>query len=68
MLSLGALLYVAATTGIGMLISTFCRTQIAALFGTAILTILPATTFSGMLTPVSSLVGVPALHRARLSR
>ncbi len=44
-----------------MLISTFCQTQIAALFGTAILTMLPATTFSGMLTPVSSLTGLPAL-------
>jgi len=60
-LLLGALLYVTATTGIGMLISTFCQTQIAALFGTAILTLLPATTFSGMLTPVSSLTGMPAL-------
>ena len=29
------------------------RTQIAALFGTAILTVLPATQFSGMLTPVA---------------
>ena len=37
-LALGALLYVAATTGYGMLISSFTRTQIAALFGTAILT------------------------------
>ncbi|MGO9673229.1 MAG: ribosome-associated ATPase/putative transporter RbbA [Methylocella sp.] len=60
-LFIGALLYVTATTGIGMLISSFCRTQIAALFGTAILTILPATTFSGMLTPVSSLTGLPAI-------
>ncbi len=60
-LVIGALFYVAATTGIGMLISSFCQTQIAALFGTAILTLLPAQMFSGMLTPVSSLVGVPAL-------
>lgn len=60
-LFLGALLYVASTTGIGMLISAFTRTQIAALFGTAILTTLPATQFSGMLTPVSSLSGLPAL-------
>jgi ribosome-dependent ATPase len=60
-LFIGALLYVTATTGIGMLMSAFCRTQIAALFGTAILTILPATTFSGMLVPVSSLVGPPAI-------
>ena len=58
-LALGALLYVTATTGFGLLISTFARTQIAALFGTAILTVLPATQFSGMLTPVSSLSGLP---------
>ncbi|MFI5022895.1 MAG: ribosome-associated ATPase/putative transporter RbbA [Alphaproteobacteria bacterium] len=60
-LLLGAVLYVVTTTGIGMLISAFARTQIAALFGTAILTILPATQFSGMLVPVSSLTGFPAL-------
>ena len=57
----GGLLYVICTTGYGMLISTFCRSQIAALFGTAILTVLPATQFSGMLVPVSSLTGMPAL-------
>jgi ribosome-dependent ATPase len=60
-LALGALLYVTATTGYGMLISSFARTQIAALFGTAILTILPATQFSGMMTPVSSLSGAGAI-------
>ena len=37
-LLLGALLYVTATTAYGMLISAFTSTQIAALFGTAILT------------------------------
>ena len=46
-LVLGAFLYVAATTSYGMLISAFARTQIAALFGTTILTILPAMQFSG---------------------
>jgi len=56
-LIVGVLLYVAATTAYGMLISAFTRTQIAALFGTAILTVLPATQFSGMMTPVSSLTG-----------
>jgi ribosome-dependent ATPase len=53
----GTVIYVFATTGYGMLISTFCKTQIAALFGTAILTILPAQQFAGMMTPVSSLSG-----------
>nr|WP_305080284.1 ribosome-associated ATPase/putative transporter RbbA [Methylovirgula sp. HY1] len=60
-LLVGAAIYLVATTGFGMLVSSFCQTQIAALFGTAILTILPATMFSGMLTPVSSLTGLPAL-------
>jgi ribosome-dependent ATPase len=60
-LLLGVVLYVTATTGYGMFISSFTRTQIAALFGTAILTVLPATQFSGMLTPVSSLTGFPAI-------
>jgi ribosome-dependent ATPase len=51
----GALVYVTTTTGYGMVISAFASTQIAALFATAILTILPATQFSGMNVPVSSL-------------
>ena len=60
-LLLGALLYVTATTAYGMLISAFTSTQIAALFGTAILTVLPATQFSGMTIPVSSLAGIAAV-------
>ncbi len=57
-LSLGAFLYVITTTGIGLLMSTFTRTQIAALFGTAILTILPTVSFSGLTTPVGALEGL----------
>ncbi|HUI20942.1 MAG TPA: ribosome-associated ATPase/putative transporter RbbA [Methylocella sp.] len=57
-LVLGTLLYVMATTGYGMFISSFARSQIAALFGTAILSYLPAFQFSGMMTPVSSLTGI----------
>src|SRR5574343_1745812 len=56
-LSLGAALYVVATTGIGLLMSTFTSTQIAALFGTAILTILRTVTFAGLTTPVGALEG-----------
>ena len=56
-LVLGVLIYVTTTTAYGMLISAFTRTQIAALFGTAILTVLPASQFAGMMTPVSSLSG-----------
>ena len=57
-LLLGTLIYVIATTAYGMMISAFTRTQIAALFGTAILTVLPATMFAGMMVPVSSLTGI----------
>jgi len=57
-LLLGVLIYVTTTTAYGMLISAFTRTQIAALFGTSILTVLPATQFSGIMVPVSSLSGM----------
>lgn len=59
-LSLGALLYVTITTGIGFLMSSFMKTQIAALAGTAIFTLLPTVNFSGMKDPISSLEGVGA--------
>jgi len=54
-LVLGALLYVTASTSFGLLISVFVRTQIAAILGAGIITNLPATQFSGWLTPISSL-------------
>ncbi|MBL3559136.1 MULTISPECIES: ribosome-associated ATPase/putative transporter RbbA [Marinobacter] len=60
-LAVGALLYVGAATAVGLLISTFMRSQIAAIFGTAVLTILPAANFSGMIDPVSSLEGMGRL-------
>ncbi len=44
-------------TGIGLLASTFTRSQIAALFFTMIGTMIPAIQFSGMLTPVPSMEG-----------
>jgi ribosome-dependent ATPase len=60
-LTAGAVLYVMASTAIGLLTSTFTRSQVAALFATFVLTVLPATQFSGMIDPVSSLEGVGAL-------
>ncbi|HDZ2608950.1 TPA: ribosome-associated ATPase/putative transporter RbbA [Klebsiella pneumoniae] len=56
-LTLAALLYVNIATGLGLLISTFMKSQIAAIFGTAIITLIPATQFSGMIDPVASLEG-----------
>lgn len=57
MLTLCTLLYVTATTGIGMMISTFTKSQVAAVFVTAIVTIMPTVQFSGLLQPVSTLEG-----------
>ena len=51
----GALLYVFATTALGVLFSSFLSTQIAAIFIVAIISIIPAVNFSGLLVPVSSL-------------
>ena len=56
-LTLGAFAYIAATTGLGLLVSSFTSSQIAALFGTAILTMMPSTQFSGLLRPVATQEG-----------
>ncbi|ELO6210880.1 ribosome-associated ATPase/putative transporter RbbA [Escherichia coli] len=56
-LTLAALLYIIIATGMGLLLSTFMKSQIAAIFGTAIITLIPATQFSGMIDPVASLEG-----------
>ncbi|MFP5506841.1 MAG: ribosome-associated ATPase/putative transporter RbbA, partial [Gammaproteobacteria bacterium] len=56
-LAAAALIYVTAATAFGLLVSTFVKSQIAALFGTALLTMLPAVTFSGLITPVTSMEG-----------
>lgn len=59
-LCLGALLYVTCATGLGLLMSSILRSQIAAIFGTAIATLLPAIQFSGLTHPVSALEGPSA--------
>ena len=68
-LSLAALMYVFASTAFGLLISAFVSTQVAAIFATAILTVIPTAHYSGFLYPASTLegfaramgVGFPAL-------
>ena len=60
-LAFGGLLYVLATTSLGLLISAFTKTQIAAILGTMILTSLPTIQFSGLIVPRSSLAGGAAL-------
>ena len=54
-LVVGGLLYVTATTALGVLLSSLVKTQVAAVFVTTALTILPTVQFSGMLQPVSTL-------------
>jgi len=56
-LILGAVLYAAAATAFGLVLSTFVRSQIAAIFGSAIIVSIPTVNFSGMMYPVSTLQG-----------
>ena len=56
-----AFLYVAFSTAFGLFMSTFLSSQIAAIFGTTLMTIIPAVQFSGMIDPVSSLQGFGAM-------
>ena len=60
-LALGTLLYVFSTCGFGQLISTFTKTQVAAVFATSVIAIIPTVNFSGLLVPVSSLTGAGRL-------
>lgn len=54
-LALGALLYVWASTSFGLLIATMTSTQVAAVFATTIVSIIPTIQFSGLMQPVSTL-------------
>lgn len=75
-LATGALLYVVSATAMGLLMSSFMRSQVAAIFGTAVATLIPAAQYSGMIDPVSSLEGIgafigriyPTTHYLTISR
>ncbi|MFC5738344.1 ribosome-associated ATPase/putative transporter RbbA [Sinirhodobacter huangdaonensis] len=56
-LTLAAFLYVLSTTAIGLLVSVFISSQVAALFATALFTIIPGAQYSGLIDPVSALSG-----------
>ena len=56
-MSFGALLFVMAGTAFGLLISCFVRSQVAAMFASAIICLIPSLNFSGLLYPVSTLTG-----------
>jgi len=71
-----AFLYVLCATGIGLLASTFTRSQIAAIFLTLIGTMIPTIQFAGLLNPVNAMEGIgrfignvyPATHMLSISR
>ena len=75
-LSLAALVFSFAATGMGLLASAVTRSQIAAMFFAMIGTLIPATQFAGLIDPVSSLEGsskfigeiYPATHMISISR
>ncbi|MEO1456736.1 MAG: ribosome-associated ATPase/putative transporter RbbA [Pseudomonadota bacterium] len=54
-LALGALLYVWASTSFGLLMATMTSSQVAAVFSTTILCIIPTIQFSGLMQPISTL-------------
>jgi ribosome-dependent ATPase len=75
-LAVAVFLYCVCSTGIGLLASTFTRSQIAALFFTMIGTIVPAIQFAGLINPVVALEGAgrvvgelyPASHMLTIDR
>ncbi|MBY8976849.1 ribosome-associated ATPase/putative transporter RbbA [Rhodobacteraceae bacterium NNCM2] len=56
-LVLGAVVYTAAATAFGLVVSTFVSSQIAAVFASAIIVMIPTINFSGMMYPVATLQG-----------
>ena len=75
-LTLAALIFSFVSTGMGLLASSITRSQIAAMFFAMIGTMVPATQFSGLIDPVSSLEGFgrmigelyPATYMVNISR
>ncbi len=75
-LAAASLTFIVFATGFGSLVSTFTRSQLAAIFAAIIGTMIPAVQFAGLLNPVSSLEGGgrligeihPATHMLIISR
>nr|WP_308637643.1 ribosome-associated ATPase/putative transporter RbbA [Massilia sp. 9I] len=75
-LAAAALAYAFCSTGIGLLASSFTRSQIAAIFFTMIGTMIPAIQYAGLINPVAALEGAaraigeayPASHMLTISR
>jgi ABC-2 type transport system permease protein len=54
-LTLAALLYISCCIGLGLVISVFCKTQVAAMLVTFVALMTPSILFSGMMTPIASM-------------
>ncbi|TVT83818.1 ribosome-associated ATPase/putative transporter RbbA [Pseudomonas sp. H3(2019)] len=75
-LALATLVFLVISTSMGLIASAVTRSQIAAMFAALIGTLVPATQFAGLTTPVSSLEGIgkligevyPATHMFLISR
>ena len=50
-----SVIYVTCTTGIGLLVSLFAKTQISAMMMTVVVTIVPAVLYSGLMVPIASM-------------
>ncbi|MFX0543980.1 ribosome-associated ATPase/putative transporter RbbA [Roseovarius sp. S1116L3] len=63
-LALGALVYVFASTGFGLIIAVFTKSQVAAVFATTIIAMMPTVQFSGLTQPVDTLEGFARIMAA----
>jgi ribosome-dependent ATPase len=63
-LALGALVYVFASTGFGLIIAVFTKSQVAAVFATTIIAMMPTVQFSGLTQPVETLEGAARIMAA----
>jgi len=74
--AIAAWLYAFVSTSMGLVLSSFMKSQIAAIFATMLLTLIPTLQYSGLTDPVSSLSGgaaligriYPATHFITISR
>ncbi|MGE4295243.1 MAG: ABC transporter permease, partial [Campylobacterales bacterium] len=75
-LTLAALIFVFFATGMGLLASTFTRSQVAAIFFSMVAAVFPAIQFGGLINPVSAMEGAariigevyPVSHFVTVSR
>lgn len=58
---ISTVLYIICTCGIGLLVSVLVNTQIAAIITTAVVTVVPALLYSGMMIPIPSLSALASL-------